>query len=495
MLMKQEKVLIEMASKPQIEITELRTKAITNINILKWVQGANIVLNYTKTLSNYTMALERGQHNPSEMSELIPAINTLIWSTSRLNLGAIVEFNMMVGHHFGPQTLAAARSGYLVDEKLKRNFNGLLPTVFEIDDYLKDFFRRFANDIDKDLRNQHLNSILNHNKNFGGKFGAPPSNYDPSTIGNTTVAGDETKIGMSEFADPIPGPQLSNHSNNSNNSNNPGGFSQGGPSQGGFSQGGPGLPSHTTNNNPGLSSTKQDDEFYSALKGLQLSEKPVTPENPSGPVDNSQKSFKKSSSFISGTGLIGTGLDNNPAEEQQPFSKIKSNFDMGLPSFDTTPYSQGNNSQGNNSQGMNSQGNNIQGNNSQQNNEGLISDLNFGAHQINSGVNDPNAVNFGNTDFTNSAFGNTNPGNQVKFDSTPQIIPGASFNPSDSDFKKTHHSEQPKAFTQNPIGDYGMDFPKAPDFHLGGNYDWNYYPKLVDTDLDGKLAILRKVGA
>ena len=501
MLMKQEKVLIEMASKPNAEITELRTKAITNINLLKWVQGANIISNYNKTLMNYTMALERGQHNPSEMSELIPAVNTLIWSTSRLNLSAIVEFNIMVGQHFGPSAVAQARSGYLVDEKLKRNFNGLLPTVFEIDEYLKDFFRRFANDIDKDQRNQLLNSIVDHNKNFGGKFGAPASNYDPPTIGNTTVIGDQTMI-TSEMPDLIPGPQLSNHSNNSNNSNNPG--SQGGFSQGNNSQGGPGLPSHTTNNvqpsnnNISQNSGAQDDEFYSALKGLQLSEdKPVTPENPTGPVDTSQKSFKKSSSFISGTGLIGTGLDNQPAEEQQPFSKIKSNFDFGLTPFDTNP---------------DSQGNNLQGNNSQQNNEGLISDLNFGAMQIKSGVNDPNVVNFGNTDFTNSGFQNPNSGNKVMFDSTPQIIPGSinpsntfdstpqiipggSINPSSTDFKKNHHSEQPKAFTQNPIGDYGTDFPKAPDFHLGGNYDWNYYPKLVSTDLDGKLALLRKVGA
>jgi len=486
MLMKQEKVLIEMASKPTMEITELRTKAINNINLLKWIQGANIVLNYAKTLTNYTMALERGQHNPSEMSELIPAVNTLIWSTSRLNLSAIVEFNIIIGQHFGPSTLACARSGYLVDEKLKRNFNGLLPTVFEIDEYLKDFFRRFSNDIDKDLRNQHLNSIINHNKNFGGKFGAPPSNYDPSTVCNTTVPGDVTKIDISGFADPIPGPQISNHSNNSNNSNKPGsqgGFSQGGPSQGGFSQGGPSMGgpgpqiSNPSNNNMGLASTNQDDEFYSALKGLQLSDKPVTPENPSGPVDNSQKITRKSS-FISGTGLIGTGLDNQPAEEQQPFSKIKSNFDFGLPSFDSIPPTQGNNTQGNNSQ---------------QNNEGLISDLNFGVTQVKSGVNDPNAINFGNTDFTNSGFGNQNPSNQVKFDSTPQVIPGGSINP--GAFQKNHHSAQPKAFQANPIGDYGMDFPKAPDFHLGGSYDWNYYPKLVTADLDAKLAVLRKVGA
>lgn len=59
---------------------------------------------------------------------------------------------------------------------------------------------------------------------------------------------------------------------------------------------------------------------------------------------------------------------------------------------------------------------------------------------------------------------------------------------------KKGHSEQPKTFTQNPIGDYGQDFPKAPEFNLGGSYDWNFYPKLINSDLDAKLATLRRVG-
>jgi len=155
MLMKQEKALIEFCTNRNIEVTELRTKAITNINLLKWIQGSNIVLHYVKTLMNYTMALERGQHNPSEMTELVPAVNTLIWSTQKLNLSAIVEFNIMIQQHFGPGYVLQARQGHLVDEKLKKNFSGLIPTVFEIDDYLKDFFRRFSNDIDKDTRNKH----------------------------------------------------------------------------------------------------------------------------------------------------------------------------------------------------------------------------------------------------------------------------------------------------------------------------------------------------
>jgi len=278
---------------------------------------------------------------------------------------------------------------------------------------------------------------------------------------------------MSDLPDPIPGPQLSNHSNNSGtqggNSGMPGGNS-----------GMPGIPSHITSNNQpsknnvGLPSITDDDEFYSALKGLQLSDnKAPEPDNLNQSNDNS-KNFKKQSNFIAGTGLIGTGLDNQPSEEQQKPSKLKSNFELGLPEpqiptsnpFDANA-------------------------NSQANNQGLISDLNLGGKSI---VTNPDAVNFGNTDFTNSGFQSQNPSNHVAFDSKPQIIPGGSINPSNVDMSKKGHSEQPKTFTVNPIGEYGQDFPKAPSFNLGGSYDWNHYPKLISSDLDAKLAILRKVG-
>jgi len=103
-------------------------------------------------------------------------------------------------------------------------------------------------------------------------------------------------------------------------------------------------------------------------------------------------------------------------------------------------------------------------------------------------------VDFGNTDFTNSGFGQPQPQNNVPVNPSYQMVSGQTVNPSNVDFHKKPHNEQPKEFTKNPIGEFGQDFPKVPDFHLGGSYDWNFYPKLINKDLDGKLEILRKVG-
>jgi len=220
------------------------------------------------------------------------------------------------------------------------------------------------------------------------------------------------------------------------------------------------------NNTPMSNTIGQNDEFYAALQGLALTDT-VKPENPTEPDNNTKKmnDYLKSS-FIPGTGLIGTGLDNQPVEEQKPFNKVKSNLDYGVPNpVNNNPFD-------------------TNANNTQ------ISDLNMGVNNMSNASNNtkPGTFGFGNTDYTNPQ-----PSNNMISNNTPQMVSGQTINPSNVDFTKKHN-EQPKNIQGNTLGDYGQDFPKAPDFHLGGTYDWNYYPKLKSADIDGKLAILRKVG-
>ena len=215
-LFRQEGRLLESVKKTHLEVTELRTNAVSNINLLKWIQGANMVYHYVKILEAHSLALERGQYNPQEIAELLPSISSVIWSTGPLNLTAINEFNYLVNRHFSQTLYQEARAGKNVDEKLKKNFATLLPTAFEIDDYLKDFFRRHGDQIDDNMRKEHLNSMMKYNKEHGGKYGAPPSNYDPSDI--NTKKGDQTTI-------------ISNFNGDTNNTgidpNDPNNFSQG----------------------------------------------------------------------------------------------------------------------------------------------------------------------------------------------------------------------------------------------------------------------------
>ena len=198
-LKKQEGKLLEITQKKSYEITELRTNAVSIINNLKWIKGANIVLVYVKQLAEHTIALERGQKDPSEIVELIPGISTVIWATGPLNLAAIQEFNHIVTRNFSKKLTQEATAGERVDNQLKKNFSNLIPTAIEFDEYIKGFLSRHKNQIDDANKKCLMDSVINLNKNFGGKFGAPPSQYDPSSYnpnGDTTIA-------MSTLPDPM----------------------------------------------------------------------------------------------------------------------------------------------------------------------------------------------------------------------------------------------------------------------------------------------------
>jgi hypothetical protein len=187
-LFRKEGVLLDCSKKPGVQISQLRNQASANINLLKWVQGANMILQNVKIVTAHTMALERGQHKPQEIKELIPAISAIIWATSHLNLAAIQEFNFIVNRNFSQVLYQQASAGENVDLKLKKNFATLMPTVFEIDDYLKDFFRRHSEDIDEPVRQGYLDSMKATPHHPSGGM-VEPNAADPK-VGQTTIISD-----------------------------------------------------------------------------------------------------------------------------------------------------------------------------------------------------------------------------------------------------------------------------------------------------------------
>jgi len=119
-------------------------------------------------------------------------------------------------------------------------------------------------------------------------------------------------------------------------------------------------------------------------------------------------------------------------------------------------------------------------------------------------------ISFSDTDFANSDFHNDKQGSgnnlSKKTDDNNSLIKSGNYNnenafniiqgnnvPDDLQFTK-HHHESPKKHEKDSFGEFGEDFPKGPDFKLGGNYDWNYYSKLENVDVEKKIEILRKVG-
>jgi hypothetical protein len=116
-----------------------------NVGSLKWIKGANITLQYLRSLESHTIQLEKGQTHPEEVQELVPAIATVIWASTHLNLKVLTEWTKFVDENLAGMNqkwVNSAKDGENVDEAIKKNFKSLLPTPMEIDLYLKSFFAR-----------------------------------------------------------------------------------------------------------------------------------------------------------------------------------------------------------------------------------------------------------------------------------------------------------------------------------------------------------------
>merc|ERR1712232_191582 len=117
------------------------------VNTLKYIRGTNEVLKHLKILKEQALNIESSFNNRKPISpELLPMINTVVWSTKRLNLQQINEFNNLVMMYVDPQIIQNVEHSSYVDLLLKNYFTNLLPNPLETQEYLKDFCNR--NNID-----------------------------------------------------------------------------------------------------------------------------------------------------------------------------------------------------------------------------------------------------------------------------------------------------------------------------------------------------------
>jgi len=117
------------------------------VNILKFIKGSNIVLRNLNILKEQSINIENSVNNRQPFSpELIPLVHTVVWSTKRLNLQQINEFNNLVMMYVDPQVIQNVELSPSVDLELKSYFRDLLPTPIETQEYLEQFCKR--NNID-----------------------------------------------------------------------------------------------------------------------------------------------------------------------------------------------------------------------------------------------------------------------------------------------------------------------------------------------------------
>ena len=142
-LQKLEAKLKEMFNTKQANSESIKQLGSECVTLLKFIKSSNIVLRNLNVLKEQSINIEESVNSRQPFSlELVPLVHTIVWSTTRLNLQQISEFNNLVIMYVDPQVLRNVEQSPSVDLELKNYFKDLLPNPLETQEYLEQFCKR-----------------------------------------------------------------------------------------------------------------------------------------------------------------------------------------------------------------------------------------------------------------------------------------------------------------------------------------------------------------
>lgn len=114
------------------------------VNLLKYITAAKIVSRYSQLIKNHSMIIAEccRTNNYSPIRELSQYFEGIVWSTDKLNLSYIAEFNALIQRHFRPSDIQEIMKFNKVDKELLNCFASIEPTPVEIQEYLVQFLGR-----------------------------------------------------------------------------------------------------------------------------------------------------------------------------------------------------------------------------------------------------------------------------------------------------------------------------------------------------------------
>jgi len=147
-LQKSEAKLKELMMQDNLNHMAVIAQANDSLEHLKYVKGANIVLRYVNILKEQSLNIEQMyKQHVKDLGELETYVHTVVWSTKRLNLTIIQEFNGLIATYFDNKIWQIVEVSTKVDLELKKNFASLIASPQEQQEYLEKFCDR--NNIDK----------------------------------------------------------------------------------------------------------------------------------------------------------------------------------------------------------------------------------------------------------------------------------------------------------------------------------------------------------
>lgn len=114
------------------------------VNLLKYITAAKIVSRYSQLIKNHSMVIAEccRTNNYTPIRELSQYFEGIVWSTDKLNLSYIAEFNTLIQRHFRPADVQEIMKFNKVDKELLNCFSSIEPTPVEVQEYLVQFLAR-----------------------------------------------------------------------------------------------------------------------------------------------------------------------------------------------------------------------------------------------------------------------------------------------------------------------------------------------------------------
>lgn len=173
-LMKKEYELRDKLKAKNMPYEDIVIELSSIVNCFKFIKAAKIVRRYCQMVKEHSMQIVEAcaTRNFASIRELIPYFEGIVWSSDKLNLSYIKEFNALFYTHFGPDVYKSMKESKFVDNELRNCFASIEPTPVEINEYLFGFIERHK-------LTEKYRGVLDSKRGAPAKPGKPiPKNID-----------------------------------------------------------------------------------------------------------------------------------------------------------------------------------------------------------------------------------------------------------------------------------------------------------------------------
>ena len=144
-----EKLLIKAITSPNRARQDEIEKARIIITGLNYVKACDILIRYSEIIKDKSMIIIENRKDHQKIVDLIPFLETIIWSVKYMGIDILLEFQEYIIYLFGTEFKEAIEKSLRIDPDLKACFENLVPTPIEVNNYMVDLSEKNSLPLEK----------------------------------------------------------------------------------------------------------------------------------------------------------------------------------------------------------------------------------------------------------------------------------------------------------------------------------------------------------